>query len=63
MTDAAPRDKWFKSSRSEQANACVEVKFTALAVGVRDSKYPGGPELSFTPEAWDTFLTSGIWRR
>lgn len=63
MTGAVPEGKWFKSSRSEQANACVEVKFGARAVGVRDSKDPGGPELWFSPRAWDGFLASEVWQR
>ncbi|MFF7942005.1 DUF397 domain-containing protein [Nocardia gamkensis] len=27
-------------------------------VGMRDSKNPTGPALTFTPAAWDTFLTA-----
>ncbi|WP_330182281.1 DUF397 domain-containing protein [Nocardia sp. NBC_01503] len=41
----------------------VEVKFESGAVGVRDSKSPGGPELAFSPQAWDAFIASGIWKR
>jgi hypothetical protein len=48
--------RWRKSSQSAQNGACVEL--AALPdgrVGVRDSKDPGGPVLTFTrPEfrAW-----------
>ncbi|MBF6428579.1 DUF397 domain-containing protein [Nocardia cyriacigeorgica] len=50
--------KWFKSSRSEHANACVEIAhLDGGMVGVRDSKNPTGPALVFTPSAWDAFLS------
>ncbi|MTE11516.1 DUF397 domain-containing protein [Nocardia sp. CT2-14] len=56
--------KWFKSSRSPQANECVEIFLGDDRVGVRDTKDHGrGPELWFTARQWDTFLTSGIWKR
>ncbi|WP_067702297.1 DUF397 domain-containing protein [Nocardia jejuensis] len=48
--------EWYKSSRSEGGKQCVEVCHAADAVGVRDSKNPGGPELFFTPEDWDSFI-------
>lgn len=54
---------WFKSSRSDAGKDCVEVNLGPDAVGVRDSKNPGGPELWFSGEAWDSFLDSGIWKR
>ncbi|MFI6868219.1 DUF397 domain-containing protein [Nocardia sp. NPDC050406] len=64
MNDNPLVGEWFKSSRSEHANACVEVKFNGDSkVGVRDSKNPGGPELWFSGAAWDRFLDSGIWER
>ncbi|NNH70198.1 DUF397 domain-containing protein [Nocardia uniformis] len=63
MTNNPPTRQWFKSSRSAQGNECVEVFLADDAVGVRDSKNPGGPELFFSGKAWDDFLTSGIWRR
>ncbi|MFE6864804.1 DUF397 domain-containing protein [Nocardia sp. NPDC057668] len=56
-----PVNKWYKSTRSETGQACVEVYHSAGAVGVRDSKSPGGPELWFAPEAWDAFLGSDFW--
>ncbi|MBF6323167.1 DUF397 domain-containing protein [Nocardia cyriacigeorgica] len=51
------RARWFKSSRSADANACVEVAhLDGGLVGVRDSKNPSGPALVFTPSEWDAFL-------
>ncbi|QIS20486.1 DUF397 domain-containing protein [Nocardia terpenica] len=50
--------RWFKSSRSKDATACVEAAFlTDGAVGVRDSKNPVGPALVFAPGDWDAFTT------
>lgn len=49
---------WTKSSRSTGNGACVEVKSPATAaVVVRDSKDPQGPVLTFSPEAWASFVT------
>lgn len=49
---------WRKSTRSGQSE-CVEVADNlAGVVGVRDSKDPAGPVLTFTPAAWTRFLTS-----
>ncbi|MBF6238072.1 Domain of uncharacterised function (DUF397) [Nocardia otitidiscaviarum] len=56
------RDAWYKSSRSDAGKQCVEVCHAENAVGVRDSKQPGGPELWFTPEQWESFIGSGIWQ-
>ncbi|MFI6871568.1 DUF397 domain-containing protein [Nocardia sp. NPDC050406] len=61
MSKETPKGTWFKSSFSESSNACVEVRFDDSAVGVRDSKYPDGPELSFPPQSWDAFIDSEIW--
>ncbi|QLY31184.1 DUF397 domain-containing protein [Nocardia huaxiensis] len=55
------RGEWYKSSRSEGAKQCVEVYHADDAVGVRDSKNPGGPELFFTGEQWDRFIAGRIW--
>ncbi|WP_216896286.1 DUF397 domain-containing protein [Nocardia alni] len=50
---------WFKSSRSKEATACVEIAHIGAGmVGVRDSKNPTGPALVFTPDEWDTFTNS-----
>ncbi|WP_084523101.1 DUF397 domain-containing protein [Nocardia inohanensis] len=60
MSDQPHGQSWFKSSRSEGSKACVEVCFADGTVGVRDSKNPGGPELWFAGEAWDSFLAREI---
>jgi hypothetical protein len=49
---------WFKSSRSANNAACVEVRVAADAVGVRDSKDRGGPALAFDPTAWTGFVVA-----
>ncbi|MFI6779141.1 DUF397 domain-containing protein [Nocardia sp. NPDC050412] len=47
---------WFKSSRSGASKDCVEVAFLDTGIiGIRDSKNPTGPALTFTPTEWDTF--------
>nr|MDT0660388.1 DUF397 domain-containing protein [Micromonospora sp. DSM 115978] len=51
-----PARDWFKSSRSANNAACVEVRVTAGTIGVRDSKNPDGPALAFAPTAWTGFL-------
>ncbi|NJP30625.1 DUF397 domain-containing protein [Micromonospora thermarum] len=49
---------WRKSSRSGNSE-CVEVADNLPGiVGVRDSKDPTGPVLTFTPQTWRTFLVS-----
>lgn len=51
--------RWFKSSRSRETSACVEVAFLGEDhVGVRDSKNPSGPALIFTPAEWDAFAAA-----
>ena len=48
---------WFKSSYSNAASACVEVRFAGDAVLVRDSKNRvHGPALAVTTTAWAAFL-------
>ncbi|MGC3861252.1 DUF397 domain-containing protein [Micromonospora chersina] len=51
--------RWRKSTRSgSNGGACVEVAGNLPGVvGVRDSKDPAGPVLTFTPEAWRAFVT------
>ncbi|WP_084515561.1 DUF397 domain-containing protein [Nocardia acidivorans] len=56
----ANKGEWYTSSRSEGGKQCVEVCHTDDAVGVRDSKSPGGPELFFTPGQWDSFLRLAV---
>lgn len=47
---------WRKSSRSGQSE-CVEVADNLPdVVGVRDSKDPTGPVLTFDPQSWRTFI-------
>jgi len=53
------RADWRKSSYSSQSGNCVEVATNLLGtVVIRDSKNPGGPELTFTQDAWRTFVRS-----
>jgi hypothetical protein len=47
---------WRKSSYSGGSGNCVEVAgLRRGAVGVRDSKDPGGRALVFTVQAWQAF--------
>lgn len=51
-------DRWSKSSRSSgNGGNCVETRAAPgyLAVRVRDSKHPEGPELVVDPTAWSAF--------
>ncbi|WP_433759131.1 DUF397 domain-containing protein [Nocardia sp. CA-135398] len=48
--------QWFKSSRSSGKDECVEIAWLPGGhVGVRHSKKPDGPALTFTPSEWDAF--------
>ncbi|MER7332185.1 MULTISPECIES: DUF397 domain-containing protein [unclassified Micromonospora] len=48
---------WRKSTRSNGSGDCVEVADNlAGKVGLRDSKDPTGPVLTFSPAAWATFV-------
>jgi hypothetical protein len=50
--------KWFKSSRSQAGQECVEVAhLDGGRVGVRDSKNPAGPALVFTLGEWEAFTS------
>jgi hypothetical protein len=46
---------WRKSTYS-QYEECVEVAFASTSVGVRDSKQPDGPHLTFPPHTWLAFI-------
>ena len=46
---------WKKSTRSG-SNGCVEVNLALPQVGVRDSKDPASPVISFAPESWRAFV-------
>ncbi|WP_329405840.1 DUF397 domain-containing protein [Nocardia vinacea] len=60
MNTELPKVNWFKSSHSSGQTECVEVAWLAAgSVGVRDSKNPTGPALTFTPGEWDAF-TAGV---
>ncbi|QOC90116.1 DUF397 domain-containing protein [Micromonospora craniellae] len=50
--------QWRKSTRSGASGGnCVEVADNlAGVIGVRDSKDPTGPALTFRPAAWRTFI-------
>ncbi|MFG1949711.1 DUF397 domain-containing protein [Micromonospora sp. NPDC048830] len=48
---------WRKSTRSGTQGDCVEVADDLRGVvGVRDSKDPTGPVLTFTPDTWRAFI-------
>jgi len=47
---------WIKSSRSGGGGDCVEVREVDSGIGVRDSKNPNGPQLSFTRAEWAAFV-------
>lgn len=53
------RVTWRKSTRSNGSGNCVEVADNlAGKVGLRDSKDPTGPLLTFEPKAWSLFVGS-----
>ncbi|MEU7843367.1 DUF397 domain-containing protein [Micromonospora sp. NPDC049114] len=48
---------WRKSTRSNNGGECVEVADNLPGVvGLRDSKDPTGPALTFSSAAWATFV-------
>ncbi|WP_405159766.1 DUF397 domain-containing protein [Nocardia sp. NBC_01499] len=66
-TTATPRSvftAWFRSTRSNNGNQCVEVRFDGDAVLVRDSKYRRDPAncladepiITVTAREWTLFL-------
>lgn len=50
---------WRKSTFSSANGACVEVAILPGGIGVRDSKNPSGPALTFTLAEWAAF-TAGV---
>ncbi len=56
--DTTPDQGWFKSSRSSNNAACVEVRFVGDAVDVRDTKDRSGPVLAFNATAWSGFIAA-----
>ncbi|MEO6082615.1 MAG: DUF397 domain-containing protein [Umezawaea sp.] len=49
---------WRKSSYSGNENACVELAVGQITVGVRDSKRPDGPALTFAAGPFRVFLAA-----
>ncbi|MFS8101465.1 DUF397 domain-containing protein [Lentzea alba] len=52
------RSGWFTSSYTNSSGSCVEVKFDARCVLVRDSKdrRVGQPEIAISKEGWSSFV-------
>lgn len=47
---------WHKSVASDDGG-CVEIAYADGLIGVRDSKDPNGPFLTFNRHEWDAFTT------
>lgn len=55
---------WRKSSYSDGGGGnCVEVALHPRAIHIRDSKNPGGPDLTVSGEAWAGFLAGQLYFR
>jgi hypothetical protein len=50
--------QWRKSSRSGTNGNCVEVRRLDEIVEIRDTKDRRGPSLSFSTQAWHSFIDS-----
>jgi hypothetical protein len=48
--------QWRKARRSANNGACVELAGTNGLIAIRDSKDPEGPVLSYSADAFRTFL-------
>lgn len=58
-----PELVWFKSTHSGgDGGECIEVASTPHTVHVRDSKDKDGPQLTFTPETWASFIAFAATR-
>jgi hypothetical protein len=54
-----PVTKWRKSSFSNPSGNCVEMgRLPDRRVAIRDSRFPDGPALIFTPAEWLPFLAA-----
>ena len=51
------QNKWFKSTRSGDNGACVEIRSQNDMILMRDSKDATGPVIRFTREEWQAFVT------
>jgi hypothetical protein len=52
---------WRKATHSGgNGGDCVEVATSDTEIAVRDSKDPAGPNLSFTPSAWRSFMARAV---
>ncbi len=54
-----PVAEWRKSSFSNPSGNCVEIgRLPDRRLAVRNSRFPDGPALIFTPAQWQPFLAS-----
>lgn len=56
MSSNTAFDDWRKASYSNGSGSCVETASGAGTIAVRDTTDRDGGTLSFTAEAWRTFL-------
>jgi hypothetical protein len=54
--DRRPEPHLWRRSTKSTYGSCVEVRFIAGTVQVRNSEHPDGPVLEFTTREWDAFL-------